>query len=122
MNYDPYPCPGRAFVAMQPNWKDMEGMIFVPQSAKRPHLRVGLCLAVSGYPRDRLFPVFVHGKRKMLPSYAMNEHYKKLVNQKVIVSNARQVKGWIFEVRLEFLEAVCSKTSDVRATEENVNR
>jgi len=121
-SYDIFPCPGRAFVALEPNYKDIEGMIYIPKTAKRAQLRTGLCIAVSGYPRDQRSHIFSKGQIFSAPAYKMNETYAAMINKKVIVTNARMVKGWIFEVRLSDIEAVAGKHLNVEASEEAVER
>lgn len=111
--------PGFALIGMKPRYGDFDGQICIPNAARSRATtgRIGLVCSVNPYPEGRNSLIFEQGKLVSRPAWRMNEWYTSLLEKHVVCRNATMVWGWLYSVRLEFIESLACEEAEASADE-----
>jgi len=99
------PLQGHAFVGMETKYGDMEGIIWIPEKARRVLGKIGICTAYTPWEK-KLYEVWEEGKLVAREAYRWNDLYEGIIGKQVVIETGRIIQGCLYDVRLEHIHAI----------------
>jgi len=101
---------------------EFEGVIEIPETARRVLGKIGVCCGWSPY-KHRLYQLWVDGRMQTVEdAWKRNNVYAGMEGKKVIIETARLITASLYDVKLEHIVAIDPNGEAQWALEKDVER